>query len=121
MEAHAPDTVPPKKPAHPATVRYMGFQCTSEGRSYSLRVDGGGGEPRLVTVIIPNEAFSSRKARFQEGPELCFARLQRELGANADLPDGLELVITTTELDEHREAQQRRSPDRRNRTPRAAS
>jgi hypothetical protein len=114
MESNTPDTVPLKKPAvaRPVTIRYMGFECTSAGRSYSLRVDGGG-DPRLVTVTIPNEAFASRKARFQDAPELCFARLQRELGANADLPDGLALVITPAEIDEYRDAQLRRSPDRK--------
>ncbi|HSD29649.1 MAG TPA: hypothetical protein VLL75_20260 [Vicinamibacteria bacterium] len=95
----------------------MGFVCTSEGRSYRLRVDGNG-DPRLVTVTIPNEAFAARKARFQDAPELCFARLQRELDANAELPDGLELLITPGELDEYREAQLRRSPDRKTRTQR---
>jgi hypothetical protein len=117
MELTPPDTVPIKKPAvaRPVTIRYMGFECTSEGRSYRLRVDGVG-DPRLFTVTIPNEAFESRKARFQDAPELCFARLQRELGSNAELPDGLELAITPAELDEYREAQLRRSPDRKTRT-----
>jgi hypothetical protein len=115
MEPDAPDTVPVRKPAvRPVSIRYVGFECTSEGRSYRLRVDGPG-EPRLFTVTIPNEAFASRKARFQDAPELCFARLQRELGSNAELPDGLELLITPTELDEYRDAQLRRSPDRKTR------
>ena len=114
MASHPPDTVPLKKPApvRAASIRYMGFECTSAGRSYSLRVDGGG-DPRLFTVTIPNAAFEARKARFQDAPELCFARLQRELVSNADLPDGLELVITPAELDEYREAQLRRSPDKK--------
>jgi hypothetical protein len=117
MASHPPDTVPLKKPApvRAASIRYMGFECTSAGRSYSLRVDGGG-DPRLFTVTIPNEAFESRKARFQDAPELCFARLQRELLSNADLPDGLAFVITPAEIDEYRDAQLRRSPDRKTRT-----
>ncbi len=117
MESSAPDTVPLKKlaAARPVTIRYMGFECTREGRSYRLRVDGVG-DPRLFTVTIPNEAFASRKARFQDAPELCFSRLQRELGSNAELPDGLELVISPAELDEYRDAQLRRSPDRKTRT-----
>jgi len=117
MASHPPDTVPLKKPApvRAASIRYMGFECTSEGRSYSLRVDGGG-DPRLFTVTIPNAAFESRKARFQDAPELCVARLQRELLSNADLPDGLAFVITPAEIDEYRDAQLRRSPDRKTRT-----
>jgi hypothetical protein len=117
MEPKAPETLSLKKltAARPVTIRYMGFECTSEGRSYRLRVDGAG-EPRLFTVMIPNEAFESRRARFQDAPELCFARLQRELGANPELPEGLDLLITPAELDEYRVAQLRRSPDRKTRT-----
>ena len=114
MESTPTDTGPPKRPvpARPASIRYMGFACTSAGRAYSLRVDGVG-EPRLFTVTILTAAFDARKARFQDAPELCFARLQRELATNADLPDGLEFVITPAEIDEYRDAQLRRSPDRK--------
>ena len=117
MESSPHDTSPPKRPVlvRPASIRYMGFECTSAGRAYRLRVDGVG-EPRLFTVTILTAAFDSRKARFQDAPELCFARLQRELATNADLPDGLELVITPAEIDEYRDAQLRRSPDRKART-----
>ena len=118
MESSTHDTAPLKRPAtvRAPTIRYMGFECTSEGRSYRLRVDGNG-EPRLVTVTIPSEAFASHKARFQDAPELCVARLQREIDSNGiDLPDGLELVISPAELDEYRDAQLRRSPDRKTRT-----
>jgi len=117
MESHPPDASPPKRPVpvRAASIRYLGFECTSAGRSYRLRVDGVG-EPRLFTVTIPNEAFESRKARFQDAPELCFARLQRELLSNVDLPDGLAFVITPAEIDEYRDAQLRRSPDRKTRT-----
>ncbi len=117
MQTSPPDSAPPKKPApvRPLSIRYMGFECTSHGRAYGLRVEGPG-DPRLFTVTIPNAAFQARQARFQDAPELCFARLQRELATNADLPDGLQLVITPAELDEYRDAQLRRSPDRKTRT-----
>ena len=113
MDHSAPEALP-RKPVlvRPPSIRYLGFECTGEGRAYRLRVDGTG-DPRLFTVTIPNAAFEARKARFQDAPELCFARLQRELLQNAELPDGLELAITPTELDEYREAQLRRSPDRK--------
>jgi hypothetical protein len=90
----------------------MGFDCTEEGRAYRLRIEGLG-DPRLVTVTIPAAAFASRKARFQDAPELCYARLQRELAASVDLEDGLELVITMDEMDAYREVQLSRSPDRK--------
>lgn len=113
-----PDTVPlAKVAARPLTIRYLGFECTSEGRSYRLRVDAGLETPRLYTVAIPNEAFATRRARFQDAPELCFERLQRELEANAELPASARLVITTDDLDRYRDSQSRRSSDRKPRAP----
>ena len=79
------------------------------------RVEGPG-DPREFTLTIPNVAFTARQARFQDAPDLCFARLQRELATNAELADGAHLVITPAELDEYRDAQLRRSPDRKVRT-----
>jgi hypothetical protein len=117
MQTSSPDPAPSRKPApvRPLSIRYLGFECTHEGRCYRLRVEGPG-EPRLFTLTIANAAFESRQARFQDAPELCFARLQRELGSNADLPGGSAFVITPAELDEYRDAQFRKSPDRKMRT-----
>lgn len=119
MDSSPPETAILKRAVagRPASIRYLGFECTAEGRAYALRVDDGG-EPRLFTVTIPTEAFESRKARFQDAPEICFARLQRELAANPDLPGGLAFAVTTAEIDEHRDAQLRRSPDRKVRAAR---
>jgi hypothetical protein len=79
----------------------------------------GNGDPRKVTVTIPNEAFSSRKVRFQDAPEFAVARVQRAVDSDGDFRDGLELVVTPTDLDEYREAQARRTPERKPRAPRS--
>jgi hypothetical protein len=120
MEPNPAEAVAPKRssPTRAPSIRYMGFECTNEGRAYRLRVEGAD-DPRLVTVTIPTAAFASRQARFQDAPELCYLRLQRELATNADLPDGLELVITVDEMDAYRDAQLRRSPDRKTRALRS--
>jgi hypothetical protein len=117
MESSAPDPIPAKKPApvRPPSLRYLGFECTSAGRAYRVRVEGSG-DPRVFTLTIPTGAFEARQVRFQDAPDLCFARLQRELASNADLPDGHELAITPAELDEYRDAQLKKSPDRKTRT-----
>ena len=121
MESETPDAPPPKPPAARATtVRYVGFDCTTDGRSYRLRADVGGA-PRHVTVIVPNEAFAEHKLRFQDAPELCVARLQREIDSGADVPDGLELRMTPDELDAYRESQARRPSERRSRPGRNGS
>lgn len=119
MQSNPSDPALPPKPVavRPPSIRYLGFVCTSEGRAYRLRVDGAGG-PRQFTLTIPTAAFASRQARFQDAPDLCFSRLQRELATNAELPGGSELLITPAELDQYRDAQLKKPPDRRTRTPR---
>ena len=121
MESEAPDAHPPKPPAaRTTTVRYLGFDCTGDGRSYRLRADVAGA-PRQVTVMVPNEFFAAHKLRFQDAPELCVARLQREIDSGADVTDGLELRVTPDELDAYRESQARRPSERRSRPPRNGS
>jgi hypothetical protein len=117
MESSTPEPIPAKRPApvRPLSLRYLGFECTSQGRTYRVRVEGPG-DPREFALTIPSGAFEARQVRFQDAPDLCFARLQRELASNTELPDGLELAITRAELDEYRDAQLKKSPDRKTRT-----
>ncbi len=121
MESEAPDAHPSKPPAaRTATVRYVGFENTGEGRSYRLRAEVAGA-PRQVTVIVPHQAFADHKLRFQDAPEVCVARLQREIDSGADVPDGLELRMTPDELEAYRESQVRRPSERRSRAARNGS
>lgn len=117
MTSTAAGTALVRKPtaARPPTIRYLGFECTSEGRSYRLSVDSGRDDRRFYTVTVLTAAFATRRARFQDAPELCLNRLQRELDANTDLPGETPLVITSDDLDAYRESQTRRSPDRKSR------
>jgi hypothetical protein len=117
MDSPSPGPAAPGAPAgahRPAAIRYLGFRSTGEGRAYTLRVDGGE-VPRVVTITIPHDAFTSKQARFQDAPDICFAKLQRELALNADLPDGLELKVSTAEIDDYRDGQSRRTPERKRR------
>lgn len=98
----------------PASVRYLGFKATELGREYSLSVDGDGGS-RLFSVIIPHSAFASRQVRFQDAPDLCFAKLQRELAADPTLAPGAAFVVSDLELAGYLEAQVKRSPERKRR------
>jgi hypothetical protein len=98
----------------PVAVQYLGFQSTSIGRAYSLRVGGGEGA-RDFTVSIPHADFAAHRARYQDAPDICFSKLQRELALNADLP-AAELVVSEAELLGYREAQTRRG-ERRPRAP----
>ncbi len=103
------------KPRSPS-IRYMGFRCTDQGREYTLRVDGEG-DPRLFVLVIPHAAFAEKQARFQDAPDVCFAKLQRALAADAHLvPEGA-LVLTTADLTEYRELAAKRAPERKRRRP----
>jgi hypothetical protein len=73
----------------------------------------GEGETRVFVFVIPHTAFAARQARFQDAPDLCFAKLQRELAAEPALLPGSPLVLTPSDLAEYRETQTKRSPDRK--------
>lgn len=107
--------LPGEKPgsgkAKPPAVFYLGFRTTPTGREYRLRV-AAQPEPRHFVLFISHAAFASREARFQDAPDLCFAKLQRELEANPDLEPGSRLVVTTQELEEYRITRDRRPPGR---------
>lgn len=96
----------------------MGFESTHEGRAYTLQVDGEG-EARIFVLVILHTAFAARQARFQDAPDLCFAKLQRQLAAEPALVPGSPLVLTSSDLAEYREAQTKRAPERKARAPRS--
>ncbi len=98
----------------PLSVRYMGFRCTGEGREYTLRVDGEG-DPRLFVYVIPYAAFAEKQTRFQDAPELCFAKVQRDLASDSTLVATAPVVLTAADLAEFREMQAKRTGERKRR------
>jgi hypothetical protein len=95
-------------------VRYLGFESASDGRRYRLQV-GAGSEARIFVFVIPHAAFAAREARFQDAPDLCFARLQRELAADASLVPGPPLVLTSADFADYRERQSKGGDRKRRR------
>jgi hypothetical protein len=104
----------------PAAVRYLGFESANDGRRYRLQVDAGD-SARVFVMVIPHAAFTSREARFQDAPDLCFARLQRELEADAALAPGPPVVLTSADFADYRERQAKRVPERKRRRPGGAT
>ncbi len=96
-------------------VSYLGFRTTCDGREYALRV--GGLEPRFFVLLITHEAFAARQARFQDAPDLCFGKLQRELAAHPDLLPGLRIVLTDDELLQYRKAREKPNVGGKRRAP----
>ena len=100
-----------------AHVEYMGFTTEAAGRQYKLRVRQPTGEFYEFTLAIALDAFLSRRARYQDAPDICFLKLQRELAASpGELPASF-LSVTDADLEEYRSAHAPRPPRRRPRPP----
>jgi hypothetical protein len=82
-------------------VRYLGFKPGQSTREYSFQVHEAGAA-RDFTLNIANEAFVSKLARYQDGPDICSHKLQAELAANANHPEETEYLLTPAELDSYR-------------------
>jgi hypothetical protein len=95
------------------TVEYVGFRTVGDSRRYHLRVRCND-VTHDYTVSIPNALFAPGLARFQDGPELAFQRLQRETSLDPQPGPGT-FTVTTAEFEAFREvhrppAKPRRAP-----------
>jgi hypothetical protein len=84
-------------------VQYIGFSTKGLVRAYTFSVRAAAGDPREYTLTIANEAFESRRARYQDAPEICSMRLRRELAENAD-GAATQFSITDAELADYQGA-----------------
>jgi len=100
-----------------AQVEYVGFTTRGAEREYQLRVRQGAGEFRDFTLAIPNEAFLSHRVRYQDAPEICFLKLQRELIVAAGGLPATHLDVTDADLEEYRAAHTPKPPQRRPKAP----
>lgn len=98
----------------PPHVEYVGFITGANAREYTLRVrQPSDDESREVTFAIPNQAFLDHRVRYQDGPEICFLKLQKELLAG-DGPLPARVDIQDKDLEEYRIAHAPKPPQRRN-------
>lgn len=84
------------------TIEYHGFRDIGDRREYRLSARLGT-QTCEYTVWIANTAFAARQALFQDGPDLCYQKLRRELAATA-LTDGCSVQVTESDLLEYRTA-----------------
>jgi len=100
-----------------AIVQYLGFETKLLTREYTFQVREAGGD-RKFTLNIENQAFLSRRVRYQDAPGICAQRLQAELAAHANHPLETQYVITPAELDAYRESHAEKSNRYLNSAPR---
>jgi hypothetical protein len=94
-------------------VEYQAFTAGEATREYRLRVRRGI-ESQYFTVTIPNEAFLSGRVRYQDAPDICYLKIQREIAACGE--DGLPAQafrMTDQELEDYRVAHSPKTPGRR--------
>jgi hypothetical protein len=60
-------------------IQYVGFHHAFHSRIYAFHVIDSPTETREFTVQVESGAFRAGSLRFQDGPGVCFARLQREV------------------------------------------
>lgn len=82
-------------------MQFVGFTAKPLAREYTFMVREPSIEPREFTVAIANEAFSEHRLCFQDGPDVCSAKLRRELMNSANLALASHFDLTSAELDDY--------------------
>ena len=90
--------------ANDPRAEYVGFTVNERTREYQLQVMRPDGEPRQFTVAISNKAFLTHRVRYQDAPEICFLKLQRELDASGEGYPSSHMTVTDAELSEYKTA-----------------
>jgi hypothetical protein len=91
-------------------VQYVGFESQALVREYSFLVREASSETREFALTIVNEAFSSHRVRYQDGPDICSGKLHRELTTYANHPPQTHYRISELELDEYRASHAPKAP-----------
>ena len=93
-------------------MQYLGFEPKNEWREYSFQVRYAAEDIRDFTLTILNEAFTSHRVRYQDAPDVCSARLRRELSVNPNHPSHTNFAIGDGELADYKTGRSRKSPYR---------
>lgn len=83
-------------------IQYAGFEAKALVREYRFLVRLAATEPREFTLTIGNDAFSSRRVRFQDAPDICSHKLHHELTITENHPPKTHFRISDDELDQYR-------------------
>lgn len=82
-------------------MQFEGFASGAAAREYTFTVREISVEPREFILSIPLEAFSARRVRFQDAPEVCALRLRHELATAENRPSKSCFQITNAELEDY--------------------
>ena len=91
-------------------VQFVGFQSKALVREYTFTVRERESEPREYILSIPNQAFDSRRVRYQDAPDICSHKLHRELAASENPPADSHFELSDAELDDYRVSHTHKPP-----------
>jgi hypothetical protein len=93
---------PPVAASSRFSLEYLGFHNEHDRREYRLRARFGE-DVREYTVWIALAAFAAKRVLLQDGPDICFQKLWREL-AVVELKGTARLAVTDDDLASYRDA-----------------
>jgi hypothetical protein len=82
-------------------LQYVGFENKGPVREYAFTLRGPGGKSSEYFVTIANAAFAAHRVRYQDGPQICSLRLQREFALRTDHSPSTRFSVTDAELAEY--------------------
>ena len=80
-------------------LQYVGYQPQSNLRTYTFRVIEALVETREIKVSVKNEALLNSKFKYQDIPDLCFAKLTHDMSVETEQqPLPLQFTVSDMEL-----------------------
>lgn len=86
------------------SVEYVGFQANSKTRDYSFVVRESLTDPFKITFAIQNKTFRPGSLSFQNAPDICSLRLQREMADTANQPLKAHYEISEVDAEEYQKS-----------------
>ena len=84
-------------------IQYRGFDSVVDSRVYAFHVINLPDVAREFTVRVQSAEFCIGRLKFQDGPGVCMARLQRELdGETQESPAESHLSVVEQDVREYR-------------------
>jgi len=90
-------------------IQYVGFEVAASSRVYAFRVINAPDAAREFSVTVQSQAFRPDGLKIQDGPCICFARLDKELRGPTS-PVESHLIIGERDITEYLEQHDARNP-----------
>ena len=83
-------------------IQYVGFEVAASSRVYAFHVINAPDAARDFTVTVQSQAFRPDGLKLQDGPGICFARLDQELqGQTRESPAERHLIIGECDIKDY--------------------